>query len=373
MLIENQKNSNSVKAMVVAFYLPQFHPMPENDLWWGKGYTEWISVARARKLFPGHIQPKLPGELGFYDLRLPQTRKAQADMAKKYGVDGFCYYYYRMKKGYNLMDTPLKEVLKSGEPGFPFMLCWANHDWYAKNWNNKDKNKTSRLLAQQEYGDEQDIRDYFYELLPYFKDKRYIKEDNCPLFMIYKPLDVPNHKMLISVWNELAKQNGFAGIKIIAYTEESKFEKNKIFEAGYPLMVSCRMYATMHNHNQFYRYLNAGFRRLFKLPKILKYKNVIKELVTDEATDEKIIPTIMPNWDHSPRSGRYGIIWIGSTPNLFKKHITEVFEKIKHKKNKLVIIKSWNEWGEGNYMEPDRQWQSAYLETLREVRENMNI
>ena len=153
-----------MKARVIAIHLPQFYPFPENDEWWGKGYTEWISVARARKLFPGHEQPKLPGELGFYDLRLPETREAQAAMAQKYGVDGFCYYYYRLRKGCNLMDRPLKEVLASGKPDFPFMLCWANHNWEAKDWNKHDSYK-SRMLVRQEYGDENDIiKHYLYSL-----------------------------------------------------------------------------------------------------------------------------------------------------------------------------------------------------------------
>ncbi len=362
------------KAQVIAFYLPQFHPFKENDEWWGKGYTEWISVARARSLFPGHEQPKLPGELGFYDLRLPETREAQAQLAREYGIDGFCYYYYRLGKGQNLMDRPLKEVLSSGKPDFPFMLCWANHSWMAKSWNNADKGKVSgKMLIEQQYGDEQDIRDYFYEVLPYFQDPRYIKEDGCPLFVIYKPLDVPNIEKYLQIWNELAKANGLAGVKIIAYTEESKFETDKIFAKGFTKMISCRMYATMHNHSQVWRYINGGLRKLFKVPKILRYKNVIREMVTDEAQEERIVPTIMPNWDHSPRSGRWGIMWVGSTPQLFKKHVLEVFGKIQHKDNKMVFIKSWNEWGEGNYMEPDRKWQRAYLEAFLSARKEMNI
>lgn len=362
------------KAQIIAFYLPQFHPFKENDEWWGKGYTEWISVARARSLFPGHEQPKLPGELGFYDLRLEETRGEQARLAREYGVDGFCYYYYRLGKGKNLMDRPLKEVLASGKPDFPFMLCWANHSWMAKSWNNADKRKVQgKMLMEQTYGDEQDIRDYFYEILPYFQDTRYIKEEGCPLFVIYKPLDVPHIKDYLRIWNELAKENGLNGVKIIAYTEESKFETEKIFAKGFTEMISCRMYATMHNHSQLWRYINGGIRKAFKIPKILRYKNVIREMVTNEAKDEHIIPTIMPNWDHSPRSGRWGIIWTGSTPQLFKQHVLDVFEKIQHKQNKMVFIKSWNEWGEGNYMEPDRKWQRAYLEALKEARNEMNL
>ena len=360
------------KARVIAFYLPQFHPFKENDEWWGKGYTEWISVARARKLFPGHEQPKLPGELGFYDLRLPETREAQAAMAQKYGVDGFCYYYYRLRKGCNLMDRPLKEVLASGKPDFPFMLCWANHNWEAKDWNKHDSYK-SRMLVRQEYGDENDIRDYFMEVLPYFLDSRYIKEENCPLFAIYKPLHVTNMTRMMEIWNNLAKQYGFEGVKFIAYTEESQVEFTKLTSLGFSLVISNRMNAIRHNHSQIWRYINATFRYVFSVPYVAQYKNIIKELTSKETLDEQVIPTMMPNWDPSPRRGSYSHLWINSTPSLFKQHVKDVLSKIKHKQNKLVFIKSWNEWGEGNYLEPDRKWQSAYLEALKEVRNEMDI
>lgn len=361
------------KAKIIAFYLPQFYPFKENDAWWGKGFTEWTSVARARKIFPGHEQPKLPGELGFYDLRLQETREAQANLARKYGIDGFCYYYYRMSKGVNIMNQVIKEILISNQPDIPFMLCWANHSWYAKNWNNKDKSTAPKLLVEQKYGNTEDIIDYFYEILPYFQDERYIKQNNCPVFAIYKPLDIPNVELYTELWDKLAKENGFNGIKLLAYSEESKFEEKKLLSKGFKQIISCRMYATMHNHNQIWRYINAGIRKILQLPKIIRYQKVIQEMVSDETYQEHIIPTIMPNWDHSPRSGRYGLIWIKSTPSLFKKHLQMVFERIQHKQNKWVFVKSWNEWGEGNYLEPDRKWQDAYLKILLETRQEMNV
>ncbi len=368
MNIEN----NGDKSTVIALYLPQFHPFKENDEWWGKGYTEWISVARAKKLFPGHEQPKLPGELGFYDLRLPQTREAQADMAREYGIDGFCYYYYRLNKNMTLMDLPLKEVHSSGKPDFPFMICWANHDWEAKAWNSYDKYQ-SKMLAKQEYGDDKDIEDYFYELLPYFKDERYMKEGNRPLFMVYRPLDVANPRNFISIWNRLAKENGFAGIYFMGFTHESQLQKDDIFANGFETMVSCRMHALRHNHSQVKRYIGAAVRRIFRLPYVAQYKDVIKDLVSDEAKQENIVPVIMPNWDHSPRTGRYTLLWTNCTPQLFKKHVQMVYDKIKDKKNKIVFVKSWNEWGEGNYLEPDRKWQRAFLEAFLSVRKENEL
>lgn len=360
------------KAKLIAFYLPQFYPFKENDEWWGAGFTEWTNLAKARKLFPWHEQPKIPGELGFYDLRLEETRLAQAELAKKFGVDAFCYYYYRLNKNLHLMDFPLKAMFNSGKPDFPFMLCWANHNWEAKDWNSYDSFK-SKMLAKQEYGDEEDIKDFFMEVLPYFKDPRYLKIDNSPLFSIYKPLDIPNVEEMIEIWNKLAIENGFAGVKFIGYTEEFKFQKNKILEKKFWNITSCRMNAVRHNHSQILRYIGAGIRYLFKAPYIISYKRVLKELISLDEALEYVNPVIMPNWDPSPRRARYVHMWIGSTPELFGKHLDLVFKIVKKKNNKIVFIKSWNEWGEGNYLEPDRKYQDAYLKMLKKKREEYGI
>jgi hypothetical protein len=342
------------KAKLIAFYLPQYHPFKENDEWWGKGFSEWTNVCKAKKIFPGHEQPKLPGELGFYDLRLKETRQDQANLAKKYGVDGFCYYYYRLNKNVHLMDYPLKEVLRLKEPRFPFMLCWANHDWQEKLWNS-DKGNTKRTLVTQEYGDDEDIKDYFMEVLPYFKDDRYIKIDDSPLFSVHRPLDIPNVKHFIDIWNDLAKKNGFNGVKFIGYTFEIKKERNEIINNGFWTVTSNKMFATRHNRSIIYRYTDAAIRHLFRIPWIENYRHVIKSLVGDEEKDETVNPLIMPNWDQSPRRGRFCMVWTHATPELFKEHVKNVLETIRNKENKVVFIKSWNEWGEGNYLEPDRK------------------
>lgn len=360
------------KAKVIALYLPQFHPFKENNEWWGAGVTEWTNLAKARKIFLGHEQPKLPGELGFYDLRLSETREAQAALAKEYGVDGFCYYYYRLNPNLHLMDRPLKEVLELGKPDFPFMLCWANHDWQQKLFNN-DKGNTAKLLAKQEYGDETDIKNYFYEILPYFKDVRYMKDDNFPLFSIYAPLKIPNLSRFIKIWNELARENGFAGVKFIGYTEDPKNDKLEIIKAGCWIVNSCKLYAFMHYHSQVKRYLIAAVRKIFKLPYICTYKKAQKDFIGEEEKGEDVIPTIIPNWDRSPRRGRWSEILIKQTPESFAEHLDNVFAILKKKENKYVFIKSWNEWGEGNYLEPDRKYGRKYLETLKKEREKWGI
>lgn len=359
------------KANIIAFYLPQFHPFKENDQWWGAGFTEWTNVAKARKLFPGHLQPKLPGELGFYDLRLEDTRIKQAELARQYGIDAFCYYYYRLNPTLHLMEQPIQEVLQSGKPDFPFMFCWANHDWIAKDWNGDDS-FSGRVLARQKYNGEVDNKNYFNELLPYFKDNRYIKIDNCPLFAIYKVRDIPDIDKFMKLWNTLAQENGFDGIKFLAYSENWEKDKYELEKYDFYKIISSRL-QTVRNINTWYYNIGRYFRRAFRLPQILRYQNVIKRLISDDEKDERLCPVIMPNWDPSPRRGSYCHLWINCTPALFRKHLMAIFEIIKKKHNKMVFVKSWNEWGEGNYLEPDRNFGRAYLEILKSVRSDFNM
>ena len=175
------------KARIIAFYLPQFHPIEVNDRYWGKGFTEWTNVAKAKPMFSGHKQPQLPADLGFYDLRLPQVRQAQADMAREAGVEGFCYWYYYFGRGKKVLDLPISEVLRLNEPDFPFCLGWANHDWSNKTWQKSSQYQKDIVFLKQEYLGEEDYTAYFYDLLPYFKDKRYIRVDNMPVFYIFDP------------------------------------------------------------------------------------------------------------------------------------------------------------------------------------------
>ena len=247
------------------------------------------------------------------------------------------------------------------------MLCWANHDWQEKLWNS-DKGNTKRVLAKQEYGDDADIESFFMEVLPYFKDERYIKIDGCPLFSVHVPLDIPNVENFIAQWNVLAKENGFNGVKFIGYTFEGKKEADVMVQKGFWTVTSNRMFATRHNHSKMYRYFDAIIRHLFRLPWIEPYKKVIQELVGEEEKDEILNPLVMPGWDQSPRRGRFCMIWTKATPELFKIHVIKALETVRNKKNKLIFIKSWNEWGEGNYLEPDRKYQDAFLRALRDAR-----
>lgn len=331
----------------------------------GPGYTEWISVVRARKLYPGHYQPKLPGELGFYDLRLPETRQAQADLAREYGIYDFCYYYYRLNKNLHPMDRIVKDVLKTEQPKFPFMFCWANHNWEAKEWNSYDSYK-SRMLAKQEYGDDKDIKEFFMEVLPYFKDERYIKEDGCPLFSFVGPLNIPNVENFMAIWNELAKENGFNGIKFWAYTDQYQKQKKELESRKFDEIISCRLHPEDLKGSRLRKFLVKVWYHFVPLPILLSYKKIIENLFSNDEKSENVIPCVVPNWDPSPRRKRWVSIWNGVTPGLFQKQINHVLNLVKNKKNKLIFIKSWNEWGEGNYLEPDRKYGRQFLKALKD-------
>ncbi len=359
------------KAKIIAFYLPQFHLIPENNEWWGKGFTEWTNVGRAKPLFKGHYQPKVPADLGYYDLRMPEIRKEQAKMARKAGIYGFCYWHYWFGNGKQLLEMPFKEVLDSGKPDFPFCLGWANESWKAKTWN-FNNTKKDKILIEQKYPGEKDNALHFKNFLPAFVDHRYIKIDNKPIFLIYKPEQFLKVSQFIHQWNKLAKENGLKdGFYFIAHT--FSFDNyHDLLNKGFNAITVNPMSRLLNylNEERFWlmKIWHKVYRRLFdrSVMRIIPYKEAIKYFVDgEEDAIENVIPTIMPNWDHSPRSARNGTILHGSTPLLFSKHVQEAINCVKNKKNKVIFLKSWNEWGEGNYMEPDLKFGHCYIEALK--------
>lgn len=354
------------KPRIIALYLPQYHPFPENDEWWGKGFTEWTNVGRAKPLFRGHYQPKIPADLGYYDLRLPIVREQQAALAKEAGIEGFCYWHYWFGNGKTLMGGIFDEVLQSGKPDYPFCLGWANHSWYAKNWNSNDAGKKDRLLIEQTYPGADDIRMHYDYVLRAFKDPRYIKMDNKPFFMIYNGQDLPNE--YIELWNKWAKEDGFDGVFFvcnIAYGKaSSEFQKR-----GFDAVIRDRIKSLIdkRKHKNKFAWLKAyAMNKVFGVVKnAFEYSDVTKELIGEEDFDEFFIPNLVPNFDHSPRSGAKGIIFKNSTPQRFKEHCQNVLNIVENKKNKFVMLRSWNEWGEGNYMEPDIRYGHGYIDALK--------
>ena len=357
-----------MKVRVIALYLPQYHPIPENDEWWGKGFTEWTNVGKARKLFKQHYQPRVPADLGYYDLRLPETRKLQADLARKYGVEGFLYWHYWFGHGKRLIERPFNEVLESGEPHFPFALAWANESWKGFAHGLNDRN----TLIKQMYPGKQDYIDHFNTVLSALKDKRYITVDNKPMFMIYKPLANPDILVFMDTWRRLAAENGLKGIYFIAHVQsgaEFGFEPQeatyeKLLKMGFDGVNFVRITTFLEKQSSFFQRVVRKIRKIFfGVPLLYDYKEMTQHL--SQAVDSLpfAIPTIVPGWDHTPRSGIEGLIIHNSNPDKFGRHVDDILDSVKNKpiEKRLVFIKSWNEWAEGNYMEPDLRWGKRYL------------
>jgi lipopolysaccharide biosynthesis protein len=363
------------KAKILAFYLPQFHPIPENDEWWGKGFTEWRTVGKAKPLFKGHYQPRVPADLGYYDLRMPEIRESQATMARNAGIYGFCYWHYWFGGGKQLLEKPFAEVLTSGKPDFPFCLGWANESWEAKVWNSEGA-KRNKILIEQKYLGEKDHELHFFSLLNAFKDKRYITVDNKPLFLIYKPEQFKDIDLFIAQWNSLAESNGLInGFHFVAHTASFK-EYKKLIELGFNSITVNPMSRVIENidnsKSPIMRRIEKTKRYILKIKilTVIEYKNALRQFINKEEDSlENVFPTIIPNWDHSPRSGKNAWILHNSTPELFEKNIHDAINCVEKKSddNKIIFLKSWNEWGEGNYIEPDLVYGQAYLEVLRKT------
>jgi lipopolysaccharide biosynthesis protein len=362
-MIEQEKQAMDKRARVIAYYLPQFHPTPENDAWWGKGFTEWTNTAKAKPLFRGHYQPHVPADLGFYDLRCPETRLAQADLAKAHGIEGFCYYHYWFA-GRRILERPVNEVIASKQPDFPFCLCWANHSW-----NSIWQGTPDKILIEQTYPGMDDHAAHFDFLLKAFTDPRYITVDGKPLFVLYKPDDIPNIVAVTDYWRERALQAGLPGLHLvgIAHYNPNWDPRDRGLDA-------CMM--------QKLPAINGRIPRKFwdiKLQLMLErgdkhklsiytYEEMRSFLLRDTAPDFMDYPCVLPNWDNTPRTGLNGLVFHDSTPELFRLHLRDALSKIESHppENKILFIKAWNEWAEGNHLEPDLRFGKAYLEAVRD-------
>jgi len=361
------------RPIIIAYYLPQYHPTPDNDIWWGKGFTEWTNVGKARPLFHHHYQPKVPADLGYYDLRLPEVREQQVTLAKEAGVNGFCYYHYWFGNGRQVLERPFNEVIESGKPDFPFCLCWANESWHSKFWN-VDGTVKKKLLVEQTYPGDKDIVQHFENLLPAFKDNRYIKVNGKPVFVIYQPTAYETVNHFIEMWHKLAKKHGLSGIYFIGHVAAhvNQTHINQIKNLGFDAVNVVRMGDASSFNHRFARALRYLRQRLLKLPHLIPYKKIYPELIGEEEKRPDVFPTLIPNWDHSPRSKRAALVLTNSTPELFQKHVQQVLDVVKDKSdNNIVFLKSWNEWGEGNYMEPDLKYGHGYINALKKALEKL--
>lgn len=389
---ENILRNMAVQARLIAFYLPQFHPIPENDTWWGKGFTEWTNVAKAKPLFRGHYQPRLPADLGYYDLRVPEVREAQAELARNAGIEGFCYYHYWFA-GKRLLERPFTEVVASGKPELPFCLCWANQTWSGI-WHGNP----GRTLIEQMYPGAEDNRRHFLALQEAFLDERYLRFEGRPIFAIYRPNEIPDVTNFIRQWQELAVQSGLPGIHFVAHLipHESAwdfrsrgFDSCTVVSSHRIFDVSLRQIILGQNGNSFQmpaRFREGGNRDVFKGSihdwiwrrcrkslrqfggSVRQYRHALPYLLDGCSNQPGVYPCVTPNWDNTPRSHTRGYVLDGSTPELFRSHLRDALKLVESRRidDRIIFVKSWNEWAEGNYLEPDREFGHDYLKVIKE-------
>jgi hypothetical protein len=350
------------RVRVIAFYLPQFHPIPENDEWWGPGFTEWTNVARARPLFPRHRQPHIPADLGFYDLRIAETRQAQADLAERYGIEAFCYWHYWFA-GRRILERPYTEMLQSREPYFPFCLGWANQTW-SGTWHGAPDD----VLIEQTYPGAHDDDAHFEHVLPALRDPRYLRVDGKPLFYVFRPEQLPEPAGFVERWRALAERAGLDGIYLVAEVSDL-LGRGPVYTSvrkdGFDAGVYIRFPARAGRLATFRMHLT---RKLLRWPEHYRYATDPIEAPSRVLDGAPIHPCVYPNWDNTPRSARHGLVLTHSYPDAFRIHVRAAVESLSAQpvERRFLFVKSWNEWAEGNYVEPDLEHGHGFLRVLAE-------
>ena len=348
---------------VIAFHLPQFHRIPENDAWWGEGFTEWNNVRKSTPLYRGHYQPSVPLANRYYDLTDPSTREWQAELARRYGIEGFCYYHYWFK-GKLLLEQPCEAILASGTPDFPFCFSWANESW-TRSWDGGDRS----VLIRQDYGKEEDWSAHFRYLLPFFKDRRYIRHDGMPLFLIYRPADFPAVDQMMALWNRLARMEDMPGVYFVkTLTSFDARPARPPFLAS----VSFEPWLTYRRYSRFTERLRNLVRyALFRAAQwsslnwtfILNYDEIWHDILR-RCHGRNDFPGAFVSWDNTPRMGARSRVIMGSSPGAFGGYMRQLLANAVRDGSPFVFLNAWNEWAEGAYLEPDERHGHGYLEQL---------
>ena len=371
------------KMKVIPVYLPQFHTIPENDEWWGEGFTEWRNVKNAKPLFEGHYQPRVPLNDNYYDLSLVDTLKWQAELAKKYGIYGFCMYHYYFN-GHKLLEKPMEMLLAHPEIDMKYCVCWANHDW-TDGWKATDGHE--RILIAHDFDDENSWVEHFNYLLPFFKDPRYISENNKPFMVIYVPNIIKKLNKMLTLWNNMAKESGFDGLTFIYQSamscadplwDRSKFDYGVHFQPGYV------GWASKSKLKMLLRWklikIWRSVRNVLRIKKrdvvgaapesvsTFNYDECWQKILNLRPDSDRIIPSGFVDWDNSPRKQMRGSVCIGASPEKFKKYFRQLVKNTRefYKQDKIFFF-AWNEWAEGGYLEPDEKFKYSYLEAIKEV------
>lgn len=362
---------------IIPLYLPQFHRIPENDSWWGEGFTEWTNVKKAKQLFDGHYQPRIPLNDNYYDLTDVNTIKWQCKIAKQHGVYGFCFYHYWFN-GKLLLEKPMKLFLDNPDINFNFCISWANHNW-EDSWKASPGNE--KILISHDFDDENDWIDHFNYLLPFFKDSRYIKEDNKPLMIIYIPNIITKLNKMLDLWTKMSIENGFNGIKFIFQSamsyhskgwDRSKFDYGIEFQPGFvnnkkSILTSLNLIKYTHKIKKFLG-INKRLRISRKKVEIMDYDKTWNKILKLKPSAKNAIPSAFVDWDNTPRKNVAGSIYIGANPEKFKYYFKKLIlkSKLEYKSDKIFVF-AWNEWAEGGYLEPDKKYGFAYLKAILEA------
>ena len=339
---------------LIAFYLPQFHPIPENDAWWGEGFTEWVNVRRARPNFIGHYQPHVPAELGYYDLRDPAVRAAQAELARTHGIHGFCYYYYWFN-GRRLLHRPLDEVMQSGEPDFPFCVCWANENW-TRRWDGGN----DELLVAQTYTPENEQR-LIADLLPLFRDPRYIRVNGRPLLLVYRANLLPEPRRATDTFRRVAREAGEAEPYLaMVHVPQMPPPGELGFDAGVEFPPHSTEVNTLTDQVE---KLNPKFTG-----DVWDYISAAQYAIARPLPPFPLFRGVMAGWDNTPRLQDIGQVFVNAHPENYRRWLAAVVAQTRNARpegERIVFINAWNEWGEGCYLEPDAQFGRGFLEATR--------
>lgn len=347
---------------LIAFYLPQFHAIPENDEWWGKGFTEWTNTKKAQPLFRGHYQPREPLNDNYYDLSDASVMVWQADLAKQFGIYGFCYYHYWFN-GKKLLEKPLENMLTNKNVDIPFCLSWANEPW-TRRWDGQDK----EVLMPQSYGSEADWQNHFTYLSQFFKDKRYILINNRPVFVIYRSKGIDNADAMFECWDQWARNIGFEGLFIIEML--NSYQKEPYLRDSRAVLEFEPMYTLTHHYPKFMKILDIVRNTIFfKRINIKKFKNVWKQIIRKELrffNGRTTIPGAFMDWDNTPRMQNKGFALRGARPEKFKDYFQLQLKKaVTDYKSEFLFFNAWNEWAEGASLEPDKKYEYRYLEAVK--------
>jgi lipopolysaccharide biosynthesis protein len=363
---DERRQTPRTLVRAVAIHLPQFHPVAENDEWWGKGFTEWTNVTRAKPLFRGHYQPHIPTELGFYDLRLAEVRAAQAELARSYGIHGFCYYHYWFN-GRRILNRPVDEIVASGEPDFPFMLCWANENW-TRRWDGHDQ----EILLRQEYSAADDVA-HIRSLLPAFADPRYIRIDGRPVFMVYRTQAMPEPRRTADRWRDEVRRAGLGELYLVRV---ESFTRDVVpeavgFDAAMPFAPDWRSLPEARRPSTWQRALRRAhlLQPFLERQMVIDYEQLARSVMRQPRVAHLRFPCVTPMWDNTARRPWGASIFHGSTPAMYGEWLSHAAHTLAARgtNDNLLFINAWNEWAEGNHLEPCARWGRAYLEATRDA------